>query len=309
MKKPDISKRLYLFLGITFFLSFSLAGAYYLIFPDKDKTSYTIMAILYMFMPMLSVVIVEKGIYKTNPFKTLAVNFKPNWWYLAAWPGMILISFISLGVNIIWPGIEFTPDMSGFFDRMLQQLTPEEVELMKAQMNSLPLSYFWISMLQILVAGISINALAGFGEEFGWRGFLVRQYKNLKFADASLRIGIIWGIWHSPLILMGHNYPQHPVIGVGMMVIWCILLSPLFLFIRIKTHSVIGASIFHGTLNASAGLSVMYIAGGNDLTSGITGFPGFAALALVIIIMVFFDRFISKKTVTNCTLIEALKKS
>jgi hypothetical protein len=309
MEKSDTSKRLFWFLGTTFFLSFALAGIYYLVFPEKDRLSYTIMATLYMFMPLISVVIVERGIYKANPFKTLAVNFRPNWWYLAAWPGMVVIAFIALGVNILWPGISFTPDMSGFFERIAEQSSPAQAETMKAQMDSLPLPYFWVGLLQMLVAGITINAVAGFGEEIAWRGFLVRQYKNLKFANASLRIGIIWGIWHAPLILMGHNYPQHPVIGVGMMVVWCILLSPLFLFIRLKTHSVIGAAIFHGTLNASAGLPLMYIAGGNDLTSGITGFPGFVTLALVITIMVIYDRLISKKPVTNCTLIEAIKKT
>ncbi|HPR31365.1 MAG TPA: CPBP family intramembrane metalloprotease [Prolixibacteraceae bacterium] len=308
MEQTTSPKALYWFLGLTFALSWGLAGIFILLFPDKDKTPFTIMAVLFMFMPLISVLITEKLIMKRKSLRSLAVNFQPNWWYLAAWPGMIAISFISLGVNILWPGISFTPDMSGLSERMAGQLTPEQIEVMKAQMEMLPIPYFWVVLGQMLVFGITINALAGFGEELGWRGFLVKEYRHLTFADASLRIGIIWGIWHAPIILMGHNYPQHPVIGVGMMVIWCMLLSPLFLYIRIKTHSVIGASIFHGTLNASAGLSVMYIAGGNDITSGITGYPGFVALALVIAIMVIYDRGFSRKPVTNCTLLEGSKK-
>ena len=38
--------------------------------------------------------------------------------------------------------------------------------------------------------------------------------------------GVIWGFWHAPLILNGHNYPQHPVVGVFMMVAFSMRGSP-----------------------------------------------------------------------------------
>ncbi len=81
------------------------------------------------------------------------------------------------------------------------------------------------------VAGITIKSVAGFGEELGWRSFLVRQFRDMRFIKASLLTGIAWGFWHAPIILMGHNYPQFPVAGVFMMTMWCVLLSPLFLYI------------------------------------------------------------------------------
>jgi uncharacterized protein len=302
------SKSINWFLSITFLLSFSLAGIFILIFPEKDKIPFTIMGVLYMFMPTISVLITEKLIFKKEHIKGLAVNFNPNWWYMAAWPGMVIIVLLVLCVNCLWPGISFSPDMSGFIERMKDTLKPGDIERMNAQMKMIPIPFFWFTIIEVLVVGITINAVAAFGEELGWRGFLVREYKDLKFWDAALRIGIIWGVWHAPLIMMGHNYPQHPMIGVGMMVVFCILLSPLFLFVRLKTHSVIGTAIFHGTLNASAGLPLMYIAGGNDLTAGTTGFTGFITLALVNIIMLIYDRKFSKHPLTNCSLREAVKQ-
>ena len=292
------------YLIIVICISYLLAGIYRIVFPGKDKISYTIMAVIYMYMPFLSALIVDKLIAKRDNLKSWALNFRPNWWYLAAWPGVIVLAYLVLGGNLLWPGISYSSSMEGLWQRLAEQMTPDQLELQKAKMDALPVPYVYIVLLEAIVAGISINALAAFGEETGWRGFMVREYKHRKFWDAALRIGIIWGIWHAPLILMGHNYPQHNYIGVGMMVVWCILLSPLFLFIRLKAHSTIATCIMHGTLNAAAGIPILYIVGGNDLTSGFTGFAGFVVLAVIIGIMVLYDLKFSKHSITNKTIME-----
>lgn len=296
------------FLLLTFTVNWGMAGLFILLFPEKPKTPYMIMAVLYMLIPALMALLVDKVIDKRKSLKSLAVNFKPNWWYMAAWPGVIVVSFVILGINILWPTISYCPDMSGFVDRMSGQMTSAQLAMLKAQIETSRSTIFWQTLAQAFAAGISINAVAAFGEELGWRGFLVREFKDVKFWNAALRIGIIWGIWHAPLILMGHNYPEHPVIGVGMMVIWCTLLSPLILFVRIKTHSVIGAAIMHGTINASAGIPLMYIAGGNDLVAGATGFTGMIALLLIIGITVLYDLKFSKKPITNKSLLEGIRQ-
>lgn len=116
----------------------------------------------------------------------------------------------------------------------------------------------------------------------------------MNFFKATIIIGFIWGIWHAPLILMGHNYPQHPQIGVFMMIVLCIFLSALFIYITIKSKSVIAAAIIHGTLNATAGISIMLIDGGNDLTVGMPGLAGFITLTIFLIGLFIYDYFISK---------------
>jgi len=115
-----------------------------------------------------------------------------------------------------------------------------------------------------------------------------------------LLIGIIWGIWHAPIILQGHNYPEHPKIGVFMMVIFTILLAPIFSYVRLKAKSVIAAAIIHGTLNATFALNLMVIKGGNDLTVGISGLAGFIALALVNFGLFIYDHYFAiEKIMTN----------
>ncbi|ULQ58639.1 CPBP family intramembrane metalloprotease [Brucepastera parasyntrophica] len=160
-----------------------------------------------------------------------------------------------------------------------------------------PLVYLAIQVVSALAAGYTINALFAFGEEAGWRGYLLKALENKKFLSVSLITGTVWGLWHFPLILLGHNYPQHPIPGVGMMIVWCILLSPVMTYIVIKSKSVISAAIFHGTLNAIGGLSRLYLVGGNDLTNGIAGIAGFIALLLITIAFFLYDKYASKENI------------
>jgi len=136
--------------------------------------------------------------------------------------------------------------------------------------------------------------VAGFGEELGWRGFLQRELGYLGFWKSSALIGLIWGAWHAPIILQGHNYPQHPVAGVFMMIIFTLLLSPIFSYVRLKSGSVLAAAVIHGSLNGTVGLSVMVIKGGNDLTVGVTGLAGFIVLFIVNAGIFIYDRYPAK---------------
>jgi len=77
------------------------------------------------------------------------------------------------------------------------------------------------------------------------------------------------------------------------MVIFTLLLSPIFSYIRLKAKSVIAAAILHGSLNATFGIPLMVIKGGNDLTVGINGLAGFIALALANLGLLIYDRYFS----------------
>lgn len=292
-----ITKKVCLFLTITFSISYAMAAVYYLIRRDAaDRIGFTIMAASYMFVPFISVLITKK-IHKERLFSNLLISFRINRWFFVAWFIFPVIVLCAIGISVLFPGITFNPAMTGLLSRFEGVLSPEIFEEVARQMNSLPANFVLISILQGFIAGISVNAVAGFGEETGWRGFLLTELKEMSFFGSSLVIGSIWGIWHAPLILMGHNYPQHRVIGVFMMVIWCILLTPVMQYITIKAKSVIPAAIAHGTLNAFSGFTIMAVNGGNDLTTGMSGLPGFAALIFFIAVLFIFDYYFTKEKI------------
>ena len=289
-----------LFLIFTFVISYTLAAAYYMVRGGNaitDQIGFPIMGALYMFIPFICVIIVKK-IHKERLFSDLLISFKINKWFFVAWLAFPIFAFCTLGINILFPGISYDSEMTGFLSRFEGIMSPEAIEETKNQIALLSSNIFiLILLIQGLIAGATINALAGFGEEVGWRGFLLKEFKEMHFFKAALTIGFIWGIWHAPIILMGHNYPKHPQIGVLMMIIYCILLTPIFQYITIKSKSVIAAAIAHGTHNAIVGIAIMVIAGGNDLTTGTTGFPGFIALLIFNIVFFVYDYFISKEKI------------
>ncbi len=282
----NTSNKTAVFLVLTFGISFSAAGLFYLFGGQLNSTGGLILATSYMFIPMVSVLVVEKIIHREDIQKKLFISFNVNIWFLVAWLIAPVIVFGSVAISLLYPGVSYSPGMEGMFDRYKEILTPEELEQMRISIEIMPFHPVLMTLVSGLIAGLTINAVAGFGEELGWRGFLVRQFRDISFMKASLLTGIAWGFWHAPLILMGHNYPQYPVAGVFMMVLFCVLLSPLFLYITIKSGSVIAASVMHGTLNGTAGISLMLLKGGNDLTTGVTGLAG--ALSIIIVTGAFF---------------------
>ncbi len=291
------AKRVGLFIGITFALSW-LIVILFLAFGGKWGTySAIIVVTAFMFMPMTSAILVQKFIYKELLKKPLGISFKLNRWWLVAWLLPPFIAFATIGVSLLIPEISYSPEMTGFFERFEKIIPAEQIEQMKAQMTAFPIHIFWIALIQGLFAGITINAVAGFGEELGWRGFLLKEFGYMGFWKSSAIIGLIWGIWHAPIILQGHNYFQHPVGGAFMMIIFCLLLSPIFSYIRLKSKSVIAAAIMHGSLNATAGLAIMIVKGGNELIIGVTGAAGFIVLFIVNLSIFLLDRSIRERPV------------
>jgi membrane protease YdiL (CAAX protease family) len=278
-----------IFVGLTFVVNWSFALCFFALGGRWGTPIGIAFGAAYMFVPMLVAFGLQKGVYHEPVREPLGISFRLNRWFLVAWWLPPVIALATFGVSLLLPGIEYAPRMEGMFERFASLLTPKQMQQLQEQVAAAPVRAFWLALLQGMVAGITINAVAAFGEELGWRGFLQKELAFLGFWRSSVLIGFIWGLWHAPLILQGHNYPQHRVAGVLMMTLWCMLLAPIFSYVRVKAQSVIAAAIIHGSLNATYGLSIVLVRGGSDLTTGVTGLPGFLVLAVVIVILWLHD--------------------
>lgn len=275
------TRKISIFIGLTFLLSWSAAFLFYLCGGKWNTPGAVILGLVYMCMPMTSVIITQSVVYKESFLSVLRLNFKLNRWFFIAWLLPPVLGFLAFGVGLLMPGVTYSPDMSGMYELYKDIIPPADYQQMYAQMAQLPVHPVWLALAAGLASGITINALAAYGEELGWRGFLYDELQPLGFWKSSMLIGLIWGVWHAPFILQGHNYPHYPLFGIAMMIVWCVLLSPLFCFIRSKSRSVIPAAIMHGTLNGTFTLAIFLLKGGNELLIGITGLAGFIVLALV----------------------------
>ena len=101
-----------------------------------------------------------------------------------------------------------------------------------------------------------INAFLGaFGEEYGWRGYLLpRLAQRLGYFKAAVVVGVVWGVWHAPAILLGYEYGWlWRVEGVLLFIPITILLSLLHTAAYLR-GGVWGAAFLHGAVNGWAPL-------------------------------------------------------
>ncbi len=278
---PTISRDLRTFLIATFAINWLLALAYFLSPLDYDGYSAMIFAMAYMLVPGIVAIVIDRRAGR-KVMSSLWMRFRPNWWWLFAWVIGPVLAIAALVAALLIPGIGFDPGMEAMLLEIETALGDQEgADEAREFIEQFPPWVFMLIQLgQVLVAGATINAVFGLGEELGWRGLMLRELVDQRFWKSAGYIGVVWGIWHAPLILQGHNYPEHPIVGVAMMVVFCVLLSPLFSWVTIKCKSVIAAAIFHGTLNASAGLSMIYLDEFIPLITGIHGLVGMAVLVV-----------------------------
>lgn len=116
-------------------------------------------------------------------------------------------------------------------------------------------------VLQIIVIGPVINIIPTLGEELGWRGYLLPKLRRFFSNRTAIVItGAIWGIWHIPVIVMGHNYGTsyagYPWLGILSMIVFCVVLGTIEGYTSIKLESAIPAAMIHSAVNAGAGLPI-----------------------------------------------------
>ena len=151
-----------------------------------------------------------------------------------------------------------------------------------------------VQTLQAVFLAPIMNFITCFGEEWGWRGYLLPKMKNLLPTVPMLLVtGLIWGLWHAPMTIIGHNYGLgywgFPFTGIAMMCVFCIVLGIFLSYITIKTGSCIPAILAHGAINGFAAIGMYFTHdGGNPFIgpapTGIIGIIPFILAAIPMVI-------------------------
>lgn len=111
--------------------------------------------------------------------------------------------------------------------------------------------FLWKVALPLSMAlGPFINLIFGLGEEIGWRGFLLPRLLPMGKGTAYLVLGVIWGLWHAPLVWAGFNYPGHPVTGIAMMCVLSVAFGFFLNEMALHYRSSILAGFIHAAFNA-----------------------------------------------------------
>lgn len=94
------------------------------------------------------------------------------------------------------------------------------------------------------LAAVTLNMVFALGEEIGWRGYLYDLLGSKPTATAALIVGALWGLWHSPAIIL-------------FTALTVLFTYPQILVTSMARGSVLPASSLHGAINSIWGLTLL----------------------------------------------------
>ncbi len=145
---------------------------------------------------------------------------------------------------------------------------------------------FWAFFSQI--GTTLLLFLPFFGEEFGWRAYMTPKLEQIMPMPAALLVGgILWGVWHAPLTVQGHNfgldYVGFPYLGILLMCVMCIADGAILTLLTKRTKSVIPAAIMHGINNNMSFGVFLTLFGSEELSAHLDSVNTPESMALMLI--------------------------
>ena len=107
-----------------------------------------------------------------------------------------------------------------------------------------------IQLGPVLLTVLGLGLIGAFGEELGWRGFLLPKMMSGGVKRPYLVCGLVWASWHLPLIAFGGFYPSdNPLLMALIYGVGIIAMSFVFSELRVRSGSVWVAAIVHASHN------------------------------------------------------------
>jgi len=184
-------KKAVIFIELTFLVNWSLALSFFALGGHWYTPAGMALGAADMIVPMGVAIQVQRGLYREPIREPLGVSFRLNRWFLIAWLSPPIVAFATFGVSLLMPSVEYSPQMQGLVERFESLLTTEQLQQLQERMAGTPIGVLGIVLLGGLIAGVTVNAVAGFGEELGWRGLLQKELAFLGFWQSSVLIGLI----------------------------------------------------------------------------------------------------------------------
>lgn len=169
-------------------------------------------------------------------------------WHWGSWRFHGLSYFLPLGYVAVAYGLIWASGVGGWYDTAFV-LEQKESYNLGAWSNAAVIAFQFLMTATVSFVLLLPSVL---GEELGWRGLLVPQLSKLMpFTGVALVSGLLWAVWHWPLMFMGlYGNEATPVVYQLVCFTLCIMsMSVIMTYIRLKTDSLWPAVIFHMSHN------------------------------------------------------------
>ena len=238
-----------------------------------------------MFFPAIGVLLTRLITKEGFRNAWLKPNLKKNLrFHLLAWFGPAILTFAGMGIYFLLFPDHLDLNFGYMKTMMAAAGTPYEAQAVPMDL------LMTIQCVQAVFLAPALNFVTCFGEEWGWRGYLLPKVsKHFSTIPTLLITGIIWGLWHAPFTIIGHNYGLgywgFPFTGIAMMCVFCIVMGIFLSYVTLKTKSCIPAILGHGAINGIAAIGIYFtFDGGNPFIgpapTGIIGMIPFILVAI-----------------------------
>lgn len=257
--------------GVTWALEIGVIRRY-----ETGSVPYLLVLVGVMFVPGLSALFVRLFVERQG-FADAGLRWGRGRYYLAGWLLPIAFGLAAMGLSVWLRQAEFDPWMTELMVKIHERVPasdlppPERIRV--------------YVILGSLTQAVVINFIPCLGEEFGWRGYLLMRLLPLGTGLALVLTGVIWGVWHAPIILQGHNYPDHPLLGVPLMIGFCVVLGIILGWLRLASGSVFPAAVGHASVNGPGSTPLAFLRGRNDITTGLSGLLGQAVMLVFVLVL------------------------
>ncbi len=276
------------FIGIEFGLVILCTLPLFLLHAEPASLLMILTSVVFMFLPALTTLIVRRLAHEKGGL-FLRLNLRKAWkeYLLAAFlPGVLE----GIGVALYFFIFPSHFDLSLTYAAQLLVNNGLAADLPQL---TIPV-VVGIGLILILLSPlVFVNHIVAFGEELGWRGFLLPLLvEELGVQKAILLNGVLWGIVHAPLVCFElnytGNYPGKPWSGILMMVLFATSIGVFLSWLTLKSGSIFPACIAHGAINAirEAPLLIcldIYNVLLGPKPSGLIGMIGFLVLGAVLL--------------------------
>ena len=149
-----------------------------------------------------------------------------------------------------------------------------------------PLALLASAFFNAVIIGPFLGLIITFGEEYGWRGYLQGELVHLGRIRGVGLLGVIWGVWHWPIIWMGYNYPGQPVLGPLLMTGYTVVLAYFLAYAVFKSKGVWTAAYLHALNNQTMSFFMAAVVTPVSMVMSFgIGIPALVLCALVILLL------------------------
>lgn len=251
-------------------------------------------AVLLSFAPLIAALWVQGPILKQPILEPLGLNLAVNRWWIVAWLVSPLALLVALAFAWALFGVEPILTSADYLAMKRSLVDPAQLPAFDAHVRENPPTSPLGLVLMALPAGLTVNLVPALGEEIAYRGLLFREMPG-GYVQRSVLIGLVWAGTLIPAVLGGHLYPDHRALGAVLFVVYCVAMSLVLVYVRVRSGSTVATGLARGTMMALTVVALELSHGASDLVRPLYGITGILAIFVVLGLFFVHDRFFAGK--------------